>query len=47
MVPGTAFMPSPGQKSPFVRAAFSTATPEEMDQAMQRLAELLKARARR
>lgn len=42
LVPGNAFAIDEAAPSPFVRAAFSTATPEEMDQALQRLAVLLR-----
>ena len=44
LVPGTSFMPQQheGQPSSQVRAAFSTATPEEMDEACRRLAGLLR-----
>jgi len=41
LVPGQAFMPD-RSKSPFVRAAFSTATEAEMDEALGRFASLLK-----
>ena len=40
LVPGVVFSPS-GSKSGWVRAAYSTATPEQIDEAMQRLALLL------
>ena len=40
MVPGTSFMPN-SEKSGYVRAAFSTATPEQIDTALERLAKLL------
>jgi kynurenine/2-aminoadipate aminotransferase len=40
MVPGASFMPNL-EASPYVRAAFSTATPEEIDTALSRLAKLL------
>jgi kynurenine/2-aminoadipate aminotransferase len=40
-VPGQVFLPD-NQKTPYVRAAYSTATPEEMDIAISRLAELLR-----
>lgn len=43
MVPGSAFVPGNGP-SPYVRAAYSTATPEEMELALGRFAALLKAR---
>lgn len=41
LVPGVSFMPC-GSASPYVRAAFSTATAEEMDEALHRLAVLLR-----
>ena len=41
LVPGSSFA-ADGQKSPFVRASFSTATPQQMDEALRRLATLLK-----
>ena len=41
LVPGQSFMPC-GSPSSHVRAAFSTASPEQIDQALQRLATLLK-----
>ncbi len=40
-VPGSSFMPC-GSPSSHVRAAFSTATPEQIDEALSRLAGLLK-----
>ncbi|KAF0687174.1 Aste57867_21030 [Aphanomyces stellatus] len=40
LVPGQVFLPE-NTKSPFVRAAYSTATPEQMDLAVSRLAALL------
>ena len=40
LVPGGAFSPS-GAKSSFVRASFSVATDEQMDEAMRRFASLL------
>lgn len=43
MVPGTAFIPG-NPPSPHVRAAFSTATPEQMDLALGRFAKLLQTR---
>ena len=36
-LPGDAFLPSPGPKSPYVRAAFSIPTDEEIDLALGRL----------
>eukprot|EP01114_Cavostelium_apophysatum_P017834 TRINITY_DN5385_c0_g1_i1.p1 TRINITY_DN5385_c0_g1~~TRINITY_DN5385_c0_g1_i1.p1 ORF type:complete len:426 (-),score=84.91 TRINITY_DN5385_c0_g1_i1:15-1292(-) len=42
MLPGQAFAPDQSKPSPFVRASFSTASFEEMDEAMKRLANLLK-----
>lgn len=42
MVPGSAFLPN-GGASPFVRAAFSTVTVEQMDEALSRVASLLDA----
>jgi len=44
LVPGVAFTPN-GEDSPFVRASFSTATPEEMDEALRRFAALLRSPA--
>jgi len=41
LVPGSAFSPNE-EPSPYVRASFSTATYEEMDLALSRLAEILK-----
>lgn len=41
-VPGVAFMVDQSQPSPHVRAAFSVASPEDMDKGLQRLAELIK-----
>lgn len=43
MVPGTAFVPG-NPPSPYVRAAFSTTTHEEMELALGRFAKLLRAR---
>lgn len=43
MVPGTAFIPG-NPPSPHVRAAFSTATHEQMDLALGRFAALLQSR---
>lgn len=40
-VPGSAFMPD-GSKSSYVRAAYSTASPEQIDEALSRLATLLR-----
>jgi len=40
LVPGQVFIPS-GGKSSYVRAAYSTATPEEMDLALERLARII------
>jgi len=42
MLPGGAFSPDEAP-SPYVRASFSTATPEQMDTALQRFGELLKS----
>lgn len=42
LVPGSAFSAAK-DKSPFVRASYSTATPEQMDEALRRLANLIKA----
>lgn len=43
MVPGTACYPGGGTAvSPHVRAAFSTASPEDMDEALRRLAECIR-----
>ncbi len=41
LVPGSSFSPS-GSPSPYVRASFSTASKEDMELAMQRLASLLR-----
>ncbi|CAH1267494.1 AADAT [Branchiostoma lanceolatum] len=41
-VPGNAFSVTPGEASPYVRAAFSQATPEQMDKGLERLARLLR-----
>ncbi len=41
LIPGTSFMPC-GSPSSHVRAAFSTATPEQIDAALSRLAGLLR-----
>jgi kynurenine/2-aminoadipate aminotransferase len=47
LVPGSAFFPG-APKTPYVRAAFSVATVEQIDTAMQRLGEMLRAvRARK
>lgn len=44
-VPGSAFFPGCGSaKTPYVRAAFSTASPAEMETALERLGGLLRAR---
>lgn len=44
-VPGSAFFPGCGAaKTPFVRAAFSTASPAEMETALERLGGLLRGR---
>lgn len=40
LVPGSVFLPNPRQ-SPYVRAAYSTASPQDMDTALERLAFLL------
>ena len=43
-VPGSAFLPGGGKTpSPFVRAAFSTASDEDIDEALRRLAGMLRA----
>jgi len=46
MVPGIAFSPDSrgitNITSPYVRASFSTATPQEIDEAFRRLSNLLK-----
>lgn len=42
LVPGYAFMPDPTKPCPYVRASYSLATPEQMDKAFERLAELIK-----
>ncbi|KAG8748088.1 hypothetical protein FRC10_008821 [Ceratobasidium sp. 414] len=41
-LPGTAFYPN-GEKSAFVRAAFSLLSPEDVDEGLRRLAEVVKA----
>ncbi|KXS11935.1 PLP-dependent transferase [Gonapodya prolifera JEL478] len=41
LLPGEEFIPS-GRPTPFVRAAFSTATEEQMDEALRRLGELVR-----
>jgi len=41
LVPGSAFSPN-GEPSRYVRAAFSTATPEMMDEALARFGKLLR-----
>ncbi|KAG9121044.1 hypothetical protein FRC07_003170 [Ceratobasidium sp. 392] len=41
-LPGTAFYPN-GKKSAFVRAAFSLLSPEDVDEGLRRLAEVMKA----
>lgn len=41
LVPGQSFMPC-GSASPYVRAAYSTASPEQIDEALRRLAALLR-----
>jgi kynurenine/2-aminoadipate aminotransferase len=46
LVPGGAFACEPGARSPMVRAAYSVATPAQMDEAMKRLAALLRAEAK-
>jgi DNA-binding transcriptional MocR family regulator len=43
MVPGDAFCVTEGSKSAFVRASFSTASPEMMEEAIKRFAQLLKS----
>lgn len=43
LVPGSVFLSDPDAKSGHVRAAYSTASPEEMDKALERLARLLRA----
>ena len=43
LVPGSVFLSDPDAKSGHVRAAYSTASPEEMDEALARLARLLRA----
>ena len=42
LMPGSVFMPNHRTPCPYVRAAFSVPTPEEVDLAIQRLAEVLK-----
>ena len=46
LVPGTSFMPCSSPSS-YARAAFSTAAPEDMDEALRRLAILLREDAER
>lgn len=41
LVPGAVFLPNP-RPSPYVRAAYSTASPKQMDIALKRLGQLLK-----
>ncbi|KAJ3145662.1 hypothetical protein HK101_002413 [Irineochytrium annulatum] len=41
LVPGFEFFPNP-RTTPYVRASFSTASPEEIDTALQRLAEVIR-----
>jgi kynurenine/2-aminoadipate aminotransferase len=41
LVPGVAFTPN-GEESSFVRASFSTASPDDMDEALRRFAALLR-----
>jgi kynurenine/2-aminoadipate aminotransferase len=43
LVPGSVFLSDLSAKSGYVRAAYSTASPEDMDEAIARLARLLKA----
>ena len=45
LVPGTSFMPVAGTATPCVRASFSTATPEQIDEALKRLAALIREAA--
>jgi len=42
LIPGSAFLSDAGATSPYVRAAYSTSTPAAMDEALARLAKLLK-----
>ncbi|KAF2072486.1 hypothetical protein CYY_006195 [Polysphondylium violaceum] len=42
LVPGIAFYPDQTQPSPYVRASFSVATEEQMDEALKRLSSLIK-----
>lgn len=42
-VPGRAFFPEGAPPTPYLRAAFSMATPEDIDEALRRLASLLPA----
>ncbi|KAK2712124.1 hypothetical protein QYM36_010975 [Artemia franciscana] len=42
LLPGQAFMTDPNKASPFMRAAFSLATPEKMDIGFAKLAELIR-----
>lgn len=41
MVPGVAFSPK-GEKSPFVRAAYSTASDDQVEEALRRFGTLLR-----
>ncbi|XP_077868797.1 kynurenine/alpha-aminoadipate aminotransferase, mitochondrial-like [Saccoglossus kowalevskii] len=41
-VPGKDFLSDPNGKSSYIRAAYSLSTPEQMDEGMRRLAELIK-----
>jgi len=48
LVPGIVFEPCPdavGNTSPFVRASFSTASPQDIDTALSRLGQLLRGSA--
>lgn len=42
LVPGYTFLPDPSEKSSYVRASYSLASPEQMDKGFQRLADLIK-----
>lgn len=41
LVPGASFSPNEGEPSSYVRASFSTASPEEMEEALKRFAALI------
>lgn len=46
LVPGMAFMLDDSEKSSYMRASYSTCTPEDMDVALERLADILRAHAK-